>query len=155
MLKVNDIFLACGKEIQLIHSIKKEDFVNKICFNNEYTPTTEDENDENKQTEKRSVSRSFKRVLTDQSEYAFNNAKRLKNSEGDILESGLLCLPELPESACQFYTNPKQVIVDLKLTKCLRDHQREGIEFMYKCIMGFYDRVEGCILADEMGKGFI
>jgi len=40
------------------------------------------------------------------------------------------------------------------LAKWLRPHQREGVEFMYNCVMGMktYDGY-GCILADDMGLG--
>lgn len=46
------------------------------------------------------------------------------------------------------------VVVDPVLTKHLRDHQREGVQFMYECIMGMRSSSgEGAILADEMGLG--
>jgi DNA repair and recombination protein RAD54B len=46
------------------------------------------------------------------------------------------------------------VVVDPLLTRNLRPHQREGVAFMYECVMGMkaYDG-EGAILADEMGLG--
>lgn len=46
------------------------------------------------------------------------------------------------------------VVVDPLLTKFLRRHQREGVEFMYECVMGMRDfDGQGAILADEMGLG--
>lgn len=46
------------------------------------------------------------------------------------------------------------VVVDPLLTKHLREHQREGIKFMYECVMGMRDfDGQGAILADEMGLG--
>jgi DNA repair and recombination protein RAD54B len=46
------------------------------------------------------------------------------------------------------------VVVDPILTKHLRDHQREGVKFLYECVMGLRDfNGEGAILADEMGLG--
>ena len=46
------------------------------------------------------------------------------------------------------------VVVDPLLTKSLRDHQREGVKFLYECVMGMreFDGA-GAILADEMGLG--
>lgn len=46
------------------------------------------------------------------------------------------------------------VVVDPILSKHLRDHQREGIKFLYECVMGMrnFDG-QGAILADEMGLG--
>ncbi len=36
----------------------------------------------------------------------------------------------------------------------LRPHQREGVTFLYRCVMGFGDNgCTGAILADEMGLG--
>lgn len=46
------------------------------------------------------------------------------------------------------------VVVDPVLTRVLRPHQREGVDFMYQCVTG--QRIEGfhgCIMADEMGLG--
>ena len=46
------------------------------------------------------------------------------------------------------------VVVDPMLTKHLREHQREGVKFLYECVMGMRDfDGEGAILADEMGLG--
>lgn len=46
------------------------------------------------------------------------------------------------------------VVVDPLLTRHLREHQREGVKFMYECVMGMrgFDG-QGAILADEMGLG--
>jgi hypothetical protein len=39
------------------------------------------------------------------------------------------------------------------LAKWLRPHQREGVKFMYECVMGLKDfKGNGCILADDMGE---
>lgn len=47
-----------------------------------------------------------------------------------------------------------EVSVDANLTSVLRPHQREGIIFLYKCVMGMNDtNYKGVILADEMGLG--
>lgn len=46
------------------------------------------------------------------------------------------------------------VVVDPLLTKHLREHQREGVKFMYECVMGMREfDGQGAILADEMGLG--
>ena len=46
------------------------------------------------------------------------------------------------------------IVVDPLLTKHLRDHQREGVKFMYECVMGMREfDGQGAILADEMGLG--
>jgi DNA repair and recombination protein RAD54B len=45
------------------------------------------------------------------------------------------------------------VVVDPILGKHLRDHQREGVQFLYECVMGMRCEGEGAIMADEMGLG--
>ncbi|KFX89737.1 hypothetical protein V490_06829, partial [Pseudogymnoascus sp. VKM F-3557] len=46
------------------------------------------------------------------------------------------------------------VVVDPLLSKKLRPHQREGVKFLYECVMGLRDYAgEGALLADEMGLG--
>lgn len=46
------------------------------------------------------------------------------------------------------------VVIDPVLTKALRPHQREGVSFLYECVMGMKDyEGQGAILADEMGLG--
>ena len=56
-------------------------------------------------------------------------------------------------------TTPKgkqvvDVVVDPLLSKHLRDHQREGVKFLYECVMDIRDfGGQGAILADEMGLG--
>jgi DNA repair and recombination protein RAD54B len=46
------------------------------------------------------------------------------------------------------------VVVDPFLSQHLRPHQREGVEFLYQCVMGMKSfEGQGAILADEMGLG--
>lgn len=46
------------------------------------------------------------------------------------------------------------MVVDPHLSRQLRPHQREGVIFLYRCIMDFNDQgCHGAILADEMGLG--
>lgn len=48
--------------------------------------------------------------------------------------------------------NKQDVFVPPVLAKWLRPHQREGVHFMYQCVMGLKDfKGNGCILADDMG----
>jgi hypothetical protein len=44
-----------------------------------------------------------------------------------------------------------QVIVPLIIGKYLRDHQREGVRFLFECVCGLREfEGKGCILADDM-----
>jgi DNA repair and recombination protein RAD54B len=46
------------------------------------------------------------------------------------------------------------VFVEPFLARSLREHQVEGVRFMYECIMGYRSfQGKGCLLADEMGLG--
>ena len=46
------------------------------------------------------------------------------------------------------------VVVGPILAKHLRPHQREGVQFLYECVMGMRSfNGEGAILADDMGLG--
>lgn len=45
------------------------------------------------------------------------------------------------------------VVVDPVLSKHLRQHQRDGVCFLYECVMGMRCEGEGAIMADEMGLG--
>jgi len=46
------------------------------------------------------------------------------------------------------------VVLDPVIDKLLRPHQREGVKFLYECVMGLRDfNGKGCILADDMGLG--
>ncbi|OON19538.1 protein, SNF2 family, partial [Opisthorchis viverrini] len=92
---------------------------------------------------------------------------------------GALLMPR-PPADCVWTQNPDglpimDVALDPRFTSRLRPHQKEGLVFLYQCIMGFsskalpsnslssvlsdtYEPVEngpiyGCILADEMGLG--
>ncbi|BGP42766.1 helicase [Rhodotorula kratochvilovae] len=45
------------------------------------------------------------------------------------------------------------VVVDPLIGDKLRDHQKEGVAFMYECVMGMRTAGQGCLLADDMGLG--
>lgn len=57
----------------------------------------------------------------------------------------------------KFVAKGKQVVdvvVDPFLGRHLRDHQKEGVKFLYECVMGYRSfNGQGAILADEMGLG--
>jgi len=78
----------------------------------------------------------------------------------DPLQEGALvlyCPPELSEhEKLKVDTQQQQVavVVDPLLSKVLRPHQREGVKFMYDCVVGTrIENYHGCIMADEMGLG--
>lgn len=61
----------------------------------------------------------------------------------------VLPLPPVPKG-----TTPIDVVIDPILVKHLRPHQKEGVRFLYECVMGIKEfNGRGAILADEMGLG--
>ncbi|CAC5403019.1 RAD54B [Mytilus coruscus] len=71
---------------------------------------------------------------------------------------GALVMPR-PSQSHQWQSNKKNlpvidVVVDPYLSTHLRPHQREGVTFLYECVMGYRDYGGlGAILADDMGLG--
>ena len=45
------------------------------------------------------------------------------------------------------------VVLDPALGKCMRPHQKEGVQFLYRCMTERVHTNRGCILADDMGLG--
>ncbi|XP_064910060.1 DNA repair and recombination protein RAD54B isoform X4 [Columba livia] len=82
----------------------------------------------------------------------------LKDMEGKDIGRDSLVMPR-PNASHQWAFNKAglplvDVVVDPYIANNLRPHQREGIIFLYECVMGM--RVSGrfgAILADEMGLG--
>ncbi|XP_007885243.2 DNA repair and recombination protein RAD54-like isoform X2 [Callorhinchus milii] len=83
-----------------------------------------------------------------------------RRSLHDPYEEGALVLYEPPPLSAHDQLKadkeklPVHVVVDPILSSVLRPHQREGVKFMWDCMMGH--RIEGsygCIMADEMGLG--
>ncbi|KAK9805749.1 hypothetical protein WJX73_005408 [Symbiochloris irregularis] len=98
-----------------------------------------------------------------------DNACNLHNSEGKIVTKGKVKgaynAPEGSEIPLGTYTLEVEdtlseeafrsgLVVDPYLSKHLREHQREGIQFLYDCVMAIKAPAQhGAILADEMGLG--
>lgn len=60
----------------------------------------------------------------------------------------------LPSPKMPTGTKAVDVVIDPFISRHLRPHQKEGVRFLYECIMGIKDfGGTGAILADEMGLG--
>ena len=67
---------------------------------------------------------------------------------------GLHCAPLNDTVAPLEAYGKENQFVPAVLAKWLRPHQREGVKFMYECVMGMRNyNGHGCILADDMGLG--
>lgn len=64
-----------------------------------------------------------------------------------------VCTVELPEGGAWLDADAG-VYIEPFLARQLREHQLQGVKFMYDCISGSRgDGIQGCILADSMGLG--
>ncbi|NWU88770.1 RA54B protein, partial [Upupa epops] len=146
-----------GKEIEVMGVISPDDFSSGRCFQagigtHDTVPATLS------QTNKKPFSKPFKSVC--QPSTKENTLKDLQGYKPrhDPNAPNSLVMPK-PNASHQWMFNKAglpvvDVVVDPYIANNLRPHQKEGIIFLYECIMGM--RVSGrfgAILADEMGLG--
>uniref|UniRef100_A0A8C2JWM7 RAD54 homolog B n=2 Tax=Cyprinus carpio TaxID=7962 RepID=A0A8C2JWM7_CYPCA len=146
-----------GKQIEVMGVISKEDYTKGRCFQDAAVETPAET--VLKAPVYRLVSKSFTRPAL--------KGGALRDSEPDKLickprhdpnAPGALVMPR-PTTDHQWLNNKSgsplvDVVIDPHLTNHLRPHQREGVVFLYECLMGM--RLPGrcgAILADEMGLG--
>lgn len=95
---------------------------------------------------------SISSVNSNESEPSQRPSSRFKMYNKRTLNEMLGITNEGEDTVAKFPNVP--VVIDPKLTKILRPHQREGVRFLYRCTSGLVDaRAKGCIMADEMGLG--
>jgi DNA repair and recombination protein RAD54B len=100
----------------------------------------------------KSSTAAFRNPLSKSSKPASSASLRQPVPRHDPMVPGALVLPR-PETA------PKgkqivDIVVDPILSRHLREHQREGVKFLYECVMGMrLTDGQGAVLADEMGLG--
>lgn len=78
--------------------------------------------------------------------------------DGASDNQGLTVFPnEILNFQWKFNENHRPVVdvsIESFLLRVLRDHQREGVKFLFSCVSGVRDiNYLGAILADEMGLG--
>ncbi|XP_069777982.1 DNA repair and recombination protein RAD54B isoform X3 [Narcine bancroftii] len=147
-----------GKEIEIMGRISTEDFMSGRCFHATVTASSN-----------LSVTTSSQQSLIKQFTSPLRNASGSIQIEG--LKKPLDCKPRHDPNISNALVMPRpnlshqwifnkagmplvDVVVDPYLTVHFRPHQRDGVIFLYECIMGMRtpDRF-GAILADEMGLG--
>ncbi|XP_072107979.1 DNA repair and recombination protein RAD54B isoform X1 [Mobula birostris] len=148
-----------GKEIEIMGTISTEDFMSGRCFHNTAAASSD-------------LSRppTSQQPLLKQFTCPLRNAAGLSQTEG--LKKPLMdCKPRHDPSAPNALVMPRpnlshqwifnkaglpvvDVVVDPYLTVQFRPHQRDGVVFLYECVMGMRTSGRfGAILADEMGLG--
>ena len=81
------------------------------------------------------------------------NIKRVSEKDNHTHNSNSLFCYNYLTAPLAMYAK-ESVFVPPVLAKWLRPHQREGVQFVYECVMGLKDfDGAGCILADDMGLG--
>ncbi|XP_050390959.1 DNA repair and recombination protein RAD54B [Patella vulgata] len=144
-----------SREILIMSVLTEEQYLSGKCFSGAGSVTTS--------TTTEVLPRMKQKPFIDPNKSSKNPVKNENFNPGkgprhDPLEEGALVMPR-PSPEHQLKNNLQNlpivdVVVDPYLTSQLRPHQREGVLFMYKCVMGFQDYYgNGAILADDMGLG--
>lgn len=147
--ELGDIVKVGGKEVEIDNELSRADYLAGRPFlkvANTTKPTTAAP-----APVPTVVSKTFKTPLLQSTVMPKKNAE-IPTPRHDPKAENALIMPR-PEKAPQG-KRLVDVVVDPFLSQHLRPHQREGVEFMYSCVMGLKDfEGRGCILADEMGLG--
>ncbi|KAJ9580257.1 hypothetical protein L9F63_004070 [Diploptera punctata] len=141
-----------SKEVEIIDVLSTDVNVNEIREN---STSNKRFSESNEQTSEQ-VLKKPRKVLTKSA--VQSTMKPCSRGKPFQLDYKPLVMP-LPTHEHQWQYNQShlqvmEVSVDACLARVLRSHQREGVVFMYECIMGM-KRMDyhGAILADEMGLG--
>ncbi|XP_065101608.2 DNA repair and recombination protein RAD54B [Paramisgurnus dabryanus] len=145
-----------GKQIEVMGVISDEDYVKGRCFQDATVETSAEAIV--KAPVYRPLAKSFTRPALKGALQDFTPEGAPCKPKHDPNAPGALVMPR-PTTDHQWLNNKSgsplvDVVVDPHLTNHLRPHQKEGVVFLYECLMGM--RLAGrcgAILADEMGLG--
>nr|XP_020641034.1 DNA repair and recombination protein RAD54B [Pogona vitticeps] len=143
-----------SKEIEVMGVIPEEDFISGRCFQSGVAAA------ENIISEAavKPFSNPVKNVCKTSSKGNLPHNSQNCKPRHDPYASNSLVLPRPTLNHQQMFNKAGlpvvDVVVDPYLVNHLRPHQREGIVFLYECVMGMRMNCRfGAILADEMGLG--
>lgn len=155
--------LSCGgKEVELLEEISFERFKRLTSGMNAAGTEAKDDSKETKVVKKVVNDAVFKKFAVprraDGSKTIASSPSVVANPDPKanlVSHPDALVLPRPPFDPNRFPTEGIcNVAVDPYLGKHLRQHQKDGVIFLYSCVMGFNDSGNsGAILADEMGLG--
>ncbi|KAK5605861.1 hypothetical protein CRENBAI_004772 [Crenichthys baileyi] len=160
-LSEGETLMIGGKEIEVMGIISAEDFAKGRCFQEVQTDQVELLTKAAPPPSRRFNSKPFcPPTMLGRAGHPENKTQGEQTSKPryDPLAPGALVMPR-PPSSHQWLHNKSglpvvDVVIDPHLTTHLRPHQREGILFLYECVMGMRAvGRHGAILADEMGLG--
>uniref|UniRef100_A0A8C7XGL5 RAD54 homolog B n=1 Tax=Oryzias sinensis TaxID=183150 RepID=A0A8C7XGL5_9TELE len=160
-LSEGETLMIGGKEVEVMGIISSEDYVKGRCFQEGQTEQEESRAKAGPPSSCRPTSKPFTPpTMLGQPAHGGGKAegKQSCKPHHDPSAPGALVMPR-PSTNHQWLHNKAalpvvEVVVDPHLTQHLRPHQRDGLLFLYECVMGM--RVASCygaILADEMGLG--
>jgi len=144
-----------GKEIEVMGSIRAEDYLSGKCFQQSVVSSPSLKAVSRLPSKQTGLLKPFvcnvKRDKTVET-------RRVVTPRHDVNTPGALVMPR-PSATHQLEHNRDgleivDVAVDPHLSQHLRPHQREGVVFLYECVMGLRNfNGNGAILADDMGLG--
>ncbi|XP_028985049.1 DNA repair and recombination protein RAD54B [Betta splendens] len=160
-LSEGQTLMVGGKEVEVMGVISPEDFARGRCFQQVQAENGESQTQSTPLPNRRLAAKPFcPPSLLGGAERPGSKTKveHTCRPHHDPLAPGALVMPR-PSPNHQWSENKfglpvVDVVVDPHLTSHLRPHQRDGLLFLYECVMGM--RVVGhygAILADEMGLG--
>uniref|UniRef100_A0A3Q1H4K0 RAD54 homolog B n=1 Tax=Anabas testudineus TaxID=64144 RepID=A0A3Q1H4K0_ANATE len=150
-----------GKEVEVMEVISPEDFARGRCFQEVQVEKEEPHTKSALLPPRRLASKPFcPPSLLGGAEHPGTKPKteHICRPQHDPMAPGALVMPR-PSPNHQWSENKSglpvvDVVLDPHLTTHLRPHQRDGLLFLYECVMGMRAVGRyGAILADEMGLG--
>ncbi|ESO02595.1 hypothetical protein HELRODRAFT_94672 [Helobdella robusta] len=158
-LKEGQTLVIGQKEVEVLSVISEEDFLKGRCFKPSNDDLIDIQNDIKKEKKRERRRENTKTSIR-------TSIKPNSQSQSPPVGAYILPRPSDSHQVVAFYHNPSglpvaDVYVDAFLCKFLRQHQKDGVAFLYKCILGMnrsrddgqQSMVGGAILADEMGLG--
>nr|XP_046254713.1 DNA repair and recombination protein RAD54B isoform X2 [Scatophagus argus] len=160
-LSEGETLMIGGKEVEVMGVISAEDFARGRCFQEVQVETEESHAKSPPPSSRRLASKPFcPPTMLGRADHTVSNPEEEQTCRPrhDPLAPGALVMPR-PSPNHQWSNNKSglpvvDVVVDPYLTSHLRPHQRDGLLFLYECVMGMRAVGRcGAILADEMGLG--
>ncbi|KAK9481341.1 SNF2 family N-terminal domain-containing protein [Lipomyces japonicus] len=158
-LSAGETFKMGSYEVEVDSPITKEDYMSGRVFMN--SEVVQHYSNYNVATDKpatisgkhSSVSTVFKSPLTNQDNVSLSGKQHLNTPTPRHNPNSPQALV-MPKPEARHGEQIVDVVVDPHVTQFLRPHQRLGVTFLYKCVMGMTEIAgTGAILADEMGLG--
>ncbi|KAM9782714.1 DNA repair and recombination protein RAD54B [Neosynchiropus ocellatus] len=156
-LSEGETLMVGGKEVEVLGLITKEDYAKGRCFKD-----CQVEKEETLPSQAKLTSEKCKPfcppAMVGKALLSKKEEEQTCRPRHDPNAPGALVMPR-PSPNHQWSNNKSglpvvDVVVDPHLTSRLRPHQRDGLVFLYECVMGMRAGGHyGAILADEMGLG--